>query len=85
MELSDNEKAIINVCRMNKAEKRIEIRERFNIGRLEVDFSWRSKKNLWGRFGGGWNWKLGFQSSGRNIIFSLLVCELSFYFKKREV
>lgn len=50
----------------------------FYLGRVRMNFSWRSRKNPFGRFGGGWNWKLGFQAGGRTIIFSLLVCELSF-------
>lgn len=28
---------------------------------------------LFGRFGGGWNWKLGFQAGGKTLIISLLV------------
>lgn len=31
---------------------------------------------FWGRFGGGWNWKLGFQAGGSTLIISLLVGDL---------
>ena len=44
--------------------------------RLEGNFTIRSKSNSWGRFGGGWNWKLGFQAGGSTIIISLLIAEL---------
>lgn len=36
---------------------------------------WQPRKEHWfpmGRFGGGWNWNLGFQAGGRCIIFNLL-------------
>jgi len=54
------------------------------VGRLELGFSWTSKKNLWGRFGGGWNWKLGFQSGGRTLILNLLVFSLRFTINERR-
>lgn len=46
------------------------------IGRLSITASMRAKNNAWGRFGGGWNWKLGVQAGGRTIIISLLVIEV---------
>lgn len=38
-----------------------------------------------GRFGGGWQWKVGFQASTgfRTVIVSLLVFEIRFTFGKR--
>ena len=53
-----------------------EIRWQRMLGPLKFDFYWRSKKG-WGRFGGGWNWKLGFQVGGKTILVSMLVCELT--------
>lgn len=53
-----------------------------SIGRFEAELSWRSKKNLMGRFGGGWNWKIGIQAGGRAVIFSLLILEIRFCFYK---
>ena len=47
-------------------------------------FECRSRKSLWGRFGGGWNWKLGIQAGGTTIIFSMLICEVTFYLQSRE-
>lgn len=34
------------------------------------------KAGLMGRFGGGWNWVLGFQASGPTLILNLLVVSL---------
>lgn len=47
------------------------------IGKYEIRYSRRSADGLMGRFGGGWNWKLGFQASDRTILFSLLISELT--------
>jgi hypothetical protein len=45
--------------------------------KLQISFEMRSKNNFMGRFGGGWQWKLGFQACKTSIIISLLVAELS--------
>lgn len=52
--------------------------------RFSIEISWRSSKSLMGRFGGGWNWKFGFQASGRTLIISLLVLEIIFRLKRKE-
>ena len=52
------------------------------IGKIEMCFQIRSSQGVMGRFGGGWNWKLGFQAGGRTIIISLLVAELTIRIKK---
>ena len=49
---------------------------RHKIGRLAISFEWRKASNAWGRFGGGWQWKLGFQYGYRCLIISLLVADL---------
>lgn len=54
------------------------------IGRLSIVLDWRSKKSFMGRFGGGWNWKLGFQASGRSFILSLLVLDIVFRYRAKE-
>lgn len=82
MNLTDEEKDIVAICYLNKATPKLEINKYWEIGKLRIDFKWRSKKNFWGRFGGGWNWQLGFQAGGNTIIFNLLICSLSFYLKK---
>lgn len=66
------------VMRANAAEKRDEIRKQVKIWKLKITFRWRSKNNLWGRFGGGWNWKLGIMAGGKTVIVSLFVCEVIF-------
>lgn len=42
-------------------------------------FSVCMKRNdgIMGRFGGGWNWKLGIQAGGRTVLISLLIMEIS--------
>ncbi len=54
------------------------VRKRWEWGRLVVRFEWRSADNAMGRFGGGWDWELGFQvgKSLRSVIFNLLVAQL---------
>lgn len=61
------------------------IRKEIVIGKLYMQFLWRSKKHFWGRFGGGWNWKLGFQIGGSTVIVNLLTFSLRFWWKKNEV
>lgn len=48
------------------------------LGKVSITYSHKKPSELWGRFGGGWNWKLGFQASRTMVIFSLLVAELIF-------
>lgn len=49
------------------------IQREVRLGRLRVKFSWRSREFAFGRFGGGWNWKVGVQAGGRTLIVSLLI------------
>lgn len=82
--LTDREKGILAVVRMNEALPRTEVRREFNIGRLRIVYYWRAKSNFWGRFGGGWNWQLGFRAGGRTVILNLLVFLLRFDVAKKE-
>lgn len=50
--------------------------KRWKVGRLEFTYERRGSDNLMGRFGGGWNWELGFVAGGRTIILNLLVSSL---------
>lgn len=43
---------------------------------LCIRWSHRSPRGVWGRFGGGWQWKLGIQQGGNTVIVSLFVAEL---------
>lgn len=54
------------------------------IGRVEITFSIREAKSFMGRFGGGWNWKLGIQVGGSTALISLLIAELTLSIKKGE-
>src|SRR5690348_4122430 len=74
---TDAQKSILAICALNSMMgPRIQIVRNWNIGRWEIKFEWRSKKNLWGRFGGGWNWNFGFQAGGSTVLFNLLVASL---------
>ena len=42
------------------------------IGKVQIRYEHRSPKCEWGRFGGGWDWKLGFQYSSGTLIVNLL-------------
>lgn len=84
MNMTDQEKAIIEIVRLNKATKKDEIRIERRVGRLHMVFSWKSKKNFWGRFGGGWNWELGFVAGGRTVILNLLICSLRIEVIRKE-
>jgi hypothetical protein len=83
MSITEREAFWVNVMRLVRAEKKQEIRKKWQLGRLAVMFSWRSRRNLMGRFGGGWNWCLGFDAGGRTIIFNLLVCSIRIELKSR--
>lgn len=75
VEVSDRERFWLWVMRRNK-EPILEYRKKWKLFGFEIVFSWRSKKNAWGRFGGGWNWKVGIQIGASVVIVSLLVAEL---------
>jgi len=71
--LQDEEKFYVSIMRLNKGWPKREVYKDFSMGRLRLTFHWRSKKNLWGRFGGGWNWALGFEASKTCILLNLLI------------
>ena len=52
------------------------IKREIKIGRLRIVFNFVSKGCFMGRFGGGWNWKVGFQAGGRTLIFNLFIFSL---------
>lgn len=47
------------------------------FGRWKVRVSWRRKDGLMGRFGGGWNWRLGVQVGGTTVLVNLLVMSVA--------
>jgi hypothetical protein len=75
--LSALEADAVAIIRLNQATPSKEVRRKWRVGRWRFTYSRRSKDNLWGRFGGGWNWKLGFQAGGRTVILALLVASLT--------
>ncbi len=58
-------------------------KKKIDIGRLSIELNCRSKKSRMGRFGGGWNWKFGFQAGGSTVIVSLLVLYIVFRLNKK--
>lgn len=43
----------------------------------KVTYTHRDKATSFGRFGGGWNWKIGIQAGGSSLIINLLVCYIT--------
>lgn len=82
--ITKREKGIVAMVRYNLQYPPKEIRKEWIIGRFSITFSWTSSKGLWGRFGGGWQWCLGFEFSGRTLAFNLLIFRLSFYLARKE-
>jgi hypothetical protein len=74
--ITPSERAIIDVVRANKAMPLKEVRRQWRVGHWRFSYSRRSSKNMWGRFGGGWNWKLGMDIGGSCVILNLLVSSL---------
>ena len=77
-------KGILSIMALNKLAPKYEIVKRWSILGFEIKFRWRSKKNLWGRIGGGWNWALGFEASGSSINIMLLIFTIGIHKPKKE-
>lgn len=60
------------------------LHKRLDFKRIVIDLSVRSSNGSMGRFGGGWNWALGFRAGGRTIVFSLLIAVLVLHLKKED-
>jgi hypothetical protein len=61
------------------------------LGRhVRFDFIWKSSSEYLGRFGGGWQWKLGFQATnitrdyGWNLNVNLLICYVQLHICGRK-
>lgn len=48
----------------------------WNIKGWEINAKMLRKENAWGRFGGGWNWSLGFMACDRTVVINLLVMSI---------
>ncbi len=47
---------------------------------MKITVRHRKKSDWMGRFGGGWNWSLGFQAGGSTVILNLLTFSVRFDF-----
>lgn len=54
----------------------LQIRKEWRLWGRRIILSMRDSQGM-GRFGGGWDWKLGVQWGGSTVIWSLLVLEIS--------
>ena len=54
------------------------------IGKIKINSKHSNPNNLFGRFGGGWNWMLGFRVGGSTVILHFLVFDIRIT-KVREV
>ena len=82
-DLSEKERFVVDVMRLNEKLPRLEWKRAAQIGRLHMRVEWRSKRNLWGRFGGGWNWGLGTQVGSTTVLIRLLVFTVVFSWRPR--
>ena len=73
---TDEEEAIIGVVRMNRTEPKREWQRKWRIGRVRISAHGGSRHNFWGRFGGGWQWALGFEACRSTINLNLLICSV---------
>jgi hypothetical protein len=80
-----NNKGILSLIKLNKLHPPEKINFRFRIFFIEVVFDYRSSNNFWGRFGGGWNWELGFQLGGCTLLINLLIFSLKFSYIKNKI
>ena len=55
------------------------------LGRVSVRLFMRRSDGIMGRFGGGWNWKIGIQWGKTTCIMSLLVMEVIVTRHRKEV
>lgn len=58
---------------VGKFSKELTLRGR----RYRVRYRRRDTRGTMGRFGGGWNWKVGAQLGGSTLLLSLLVAEVT--------
>ncbi len=76
-ELTTKERFILDMVRYNKLTPvSTRIDKRFKIGRFNIHIEWKTSSNLLGRFGGGWNWKIGIMFSKTTVIINLLVMSI---------
>lgn len=82
------QQGILALAALNRVEKGKykEIHKVRRICGLAFSFRYRSSKMLMGRFGGGWQWALGFEVGGTGTVnLNLLVCSVMIHRYKKEV
>lgn len=52
-------------------------------GRFQLSVNWRKGSNLTRRFGGGWNWVVGFELGKGTLILNCLVFYVRFEWRKK--
>ena len=66
-------------------KKQVDIRKTlFHRGPLHISYTRRSADLLWGRFGGGWQWALGFRMGSTTLLINLLICSVTIVWKRLE-
>lgn len=73
---------ILALCALNKPERERKVYKKIKLGKLNISLDWRSSKCLWGRFGGGWQWALGFETSKRTLLLNCLVFSIMIWREK---
>ena len=68
--------AILEVVHHNRKHPPVQIDRRWSLFGFYFHYKRRSSRGLMGRFGGGWNWKFGFQIGGSTVILNLLVANI---------
>ena len=61
-----------------------DIDKHWKFRQYAITFQIRSKNNLWGRFGGGWDYEIGVQWGASSVIFNLLIGYLRIDRRKLE-
>jgi hypothetical protein len=76
-QISEEDRYILGIIKYNRLHSvATRIDKRIKIGKYNIHIEWKTSVNLWGRFGGGWNWKIGIMWSKYTVIFNLLVMSI---------
>ena len=69
----EEQNGILAICALNKLEEKKELYKKIKLGKFNISLRWRSSDCLWGRFGGGWQWALGFEIGSSTVSLNCLV------------
>ena len=62
--------------------RRLEVKRSWDLGVAHVTYNWRSGDHPRGRFSGGWNWKVGAQAGGGEIILNFVIFTVRTAYRK---